>query len=159
LLALRRWTILASSNNMADFSARLLLFRVADVVAAVEATAVREILSIQTATRIPGAPPAVQGLINVRGDLVTVLRGAQLLGREGSDGAGTALVLLRWGGTSVGVVVDAVVDLVAVADVQVTAREDLPGIDPAIVRAVGIQGGRSFLMLDLDALFRPLLVA
>jgi purine-binding chemotaxis protein CheW len=144
---------------MADFSARLLLFRVADVVAAVEATAVREILSTQAATRIPGAPAAVRGLINVRGELVTVVRGAQVLGRAETNEGEASLVLLRWGGTSVAMAVDAVVDLVSATDVQITAREDLPGIDPAIVRAVGVHDGRSFLVLDLDALFRPLLVA
>jgi purine-binding chemotaxis protein CheW len=144
---------------MADFSARLLLVRVADVVAALEATAVREILSTQAATRIPGAPAAVQGLINVRGELVTLVRGAQLLGREGVNEAGATLVLLRWGGTSVAMAVDAVVDLVAVGDARLTAREDLPGIDPSIVKAVGVHGDRSFLVLDLDALLRPLLVA
>ena len=149
---------------MADFSARLLLVRSADILAAIEAASVREILSPPPATRIPGAPASVLGLINVRGELVTLIHGRRLLGREGGDAAEGAvaegsLVLLSWGGVGVGVVVDEVVDLVPAGEVDITPREELPGIDPRLVRAVGLHGGRSFLILDLDALFRPLLAA
>jgi purine-binding chemotaxis protein CheW len=143
---------------MDDFSARLLLFRVGDLVAAVEATVVREILPAQAATRIPGAPPAVQGLINVRGELVTLVHGAVLLGRS-LVGMADTLMLLRWGETGVAVAVDEVVDLVSTAEADLTSRDDLIGIDPALVRAVGRHAGRSFIVLDLDALFRPLLAA
>jgi len=142
---------------MDHFSARLLVFRVADLVAAVEATTVREILASQAATRIPGAPAAVEGLINVRGELVTLLRGRVLLGRDAAAGDGATLVLMRWGTVGVAVAVDEVVDLIPAGEAELTTRDDLPGIDPTLVRAVGVYAGRSFLVLDLDALFRPLL--
>ena len=147
---------------MADFSARLLLVRAADVLVAVEAASVREILSTPAATRIPGAPAVVLGLINVRGELVTMLHGRRLLGRTGElgeDGETGPLVLLSWEGLGVAVVVDEVVDLVPAGEVEMTPREELPGIEPQLVRAVGLHGGRSFLVLDLEALFRPLLAA
>jgi purine-binding chemotaxis protein CheW len=147
---------------MADFSARLLLVRAADTLVAIEATAVREILSPPPVTRIPGAPAAVLGVINVRGELVTVVHGRRLLGRDEElqgPGDGTPLVLLAWGGMGVAMAVDEVVDLVPAGDVELTPGEELPGIDPRLVRAVGMHAGRSFLVLDLDALFRPLLAA
>jgi purine-binding chemotaxis protein CheW len=144
---------------MADFSTRLLLFRVADIVAAVEAATVREILSPQAATRIPGAPAAVQGLINVRGELVTLVRGRELLGREGDDGDAGTVILLRWEDRGVAVVVDEVVDLVPAGTLAITPRDELPGVDPALVRAVALHDEHSILLLDLDALFRPLLAA
>jgi purine-binding chemotaxis protein CheW len=149
---------LASFNKMDSFSTRLLVFRVADALAAVEATAVREIIPSQAATRIPGAPAAVQGLINVRGELVTLVRGHMLLGR--ADAAdGETVVLMQWGGMGVAVTVDEVIDLIPTGEAELTTRGDLPGIDPTLVRAVGMHAGRSFLVLDLDALFRPLLTA
>jgi purine-binding chemotaxis protein CheW len=158
LLAPLRWTILASLNKMDDFSARLLVFRVADVLAAVEAETVREIIPSQAATRIPGAPAAVQGLINVRGELVTLVRGHVLLGR-GDAAEGETVVLMRWGGAGVAVTVDEVVDLIPASEAEFTMRDDLPGVDRTLVRAVGLHVGRSFLVLDIDALFRPLLAA
>src|SRR3989475_6563450 len=45
---------------------RLLLFRVGGVVGAAEAERVREIVPWFEPTRIPGAPPVVAGVVNVR---------------------------------------------------------------------------------------------
>ncbi|HYX80953.1 MAG TPA: chemotaxis protein CheW, partial [Gemmatimonadales bacterium] len=56
-------------------SARLLVFRVGTLACAAEVDQVREILPRLPTTRIPGAPPAVAGLVNVRGTLVTVVEG------------------------------------------------------------------------------------
>ena len=143
---------------MAHFAGRLLLFRVADLMCAAEAAAVREILPLQRATRIPGAPAAVLGLINVRGELVSLIDGARLLGRATSGTVG-AVLLMRWGETPVAMTVDEVMDLVPVPETDLAGREQLVGIDPTVVRAVGRDGDRSFLVLDLDALLGPLLLA
>src|SRR5947199_7445520 len=59
---------------------RLLVFRVGNLVCAAEAERVREILPRLATTRIPGAPPVVAGLVNVRGTLVTVVEGWRALG-------------------------------------------------------------------------------
>jgi purine-binding chemotaxis protein CheW len=143
---------------MADFAGRLLLVRVADMVCAAEAGAVREILPWQRATRIPGAPAAVAGLINVRGELVSLIDGARLLGRAAPEAVG-AVVLMRWRDAAVGLTVDEVLDLVPVPEADLAARESLVGLDPAVVRAVGRYGDRTFVVLDLDALLEPLLTA
>src|SRR5256886_12494860 len=60
---------------------RLLLFRVGRLTCAAEAETVREILPRLQPTRIPGAPPVVAGLVNVRGTLVTVVEGWRALGQ------------------------------------------------------------------------------
>src|SRR5437899_10483872 len=61
-------------------SARLLVFRVGTLTCAAEVDQVREILPRLPTTRIPGAPPVVAGLVNVRGTLVTVVEGWRALG-------------------------------------------------------------------------------
>jgi purine-binding chemotaxis protein CheW len=142
---------------MADLSAlRLLLFRIADLVCATEVTTVREILERQPATRIPGAAPAVEGLINVRGELLTLVDGTRLLGRAGSGTIGATL-LIGVGRHTVGMIVDRVLDLITVPREALSAREELPGVDPRLVRAVGRREGEAFLLLDLDALLDPIL--
>ncbi|MGH7608078.1 MAG: chemotaxis protein CheW [Gemmatimonadales bacterium] len=60
---------------------RLLVFRVGSLVCAAEVDQVREILPRLPTTRIPGAPPVVAGLVNVRGRLVTVVEGWRALGQ------------------------------------------------------------------------------
>lgn len=142
---------------MADFRGRrLLVFRVADLMCAADATAVREILPLRPATRIPGAAASVMGLINIRGELVPLVHGPRLVGRETAADEGSMLVL-SVGAQDVGLVVDEVVDLVALTEEDLADRAELPGIDPHLVRAVGQRDGGAFVVLDLDALFGPIL--
>ncbi|HEY2805346.1 MAG TPA: chemotaxis protein CheW, partial [Gemmatimonadales bacterium] len=74
---------------------RLLLFRCGGQVCAVEAGVVREILTATTPTRIPGAPGAVLGLVNVRGTLVPVVDAAAAVGLGSAPGAGTLVLVER----------------------------------------------------------------
>ena len=66
---------------MSEVLARLLVFRVGNLACAAEVDLVREILPRLPTTRIPGAPPVVAGLVNVRGTLVTVVEGWRALGQ------------------------------------------------------------------------------
>ena len=140
---------------------KLLLFRVGGLVCAVDADGVGEILPRQEATRIPGAMPFVAGLVNVRGTLVTVVDGWRALGGEqpAADVVGTTILLRLSGGRLMGLAVDEVVDLVAVAADDLQDRAALPGVDPTLVRAVGRRGGRPFVVLDTAALLAPVLTS
>lgn len=139
-------------------SVRLLLFRCGGQVLALEAGLVREILAASQPTRIPGAPEAVLGLVNVRGTLVPVVDTARaaLLG-EKSDGVAGSLVLVERHGRPVALVVEEVLDLVTVGEDELDPRESLPGVRPDLVQAVGTAGGRPFVQLASDALLEPLL--
>jgi purine-binding chemotaxis protein CheW len=143
---------------------RLLLFRVGRLVCAAEAERVREILPRLAPTRIPGAPPVVAGIVNVRGTLVTVVEGWRALHQPSPEpaadggGSGTTVLLEVDGGKKVlGFTVDEVVDLVSVAGEALERRQALPGIDPTLVRAVGRRAGQLFVVLDTDALLTPIL--
>jgi purine-binding chemotaxis protein CheW len=142
---------------MADFrGGRLLIFRVGDLTCAVEAPAVREILPVPDATRIPGASDAVIGLVNIRGQLITMVDGRAALRREGAK-PHESIILLDVGKTTVGLAVDEVLDLFVVPEDALAPRDDLPGIESEFVRAVGRQGDQSFVLLDTDALFSPIM--
>ena len=163
-------------------SARLLVFRVGTLACAADVDQVREILPRLPTTRIPGAPPVVAGLVNVRGTLVTVVEGWRALGLpppspppspeagpagstiilelgkgedagEGGSGGGAA-------GTSkqlIGFTVDEVMDMLAVGETTLEDRKGLPGVDPTLVRAVGRRNGELFIVLDVAALLGPIL--
>ena len=157
-------------------TARLLVFRVGTLACAAEVDQVREILPRLPTTRIPGAPPVVAGLVNVRGTLVTVVEGWRALGqeppaspssvvpgtapgstiifelgkREGENGTGRRLI---------GFPVDEVVDMLAGGGGDTTLEDGtgLPGVDPTLVRAVGRRHGELFILLDIAALLGPVL--
>jgi purine-binding chemotaxis protein CheW len=142
-----------------------LVFRVGTLVCATAAETVREILPRIAATRIPGAPAVVAGVVNVRGSLVTVVEGWRALGQPApaeeapaDDGpAGTTIVLEFAGGRkTAGFTVDEVIDLLSVGGETLERRQALPGIDPALVWAVGRRSGQLFVVLDTDALLTPI---
>ena len=147
---------------------RLLVFRVGSLACAAEVDQVREILPRLPTTRIPGAPPVVAGLVNVRGTLVTVVEGWRALGQaapagptgEASDGGPPGTTILLEVGPArrlVGFVVDEVIDMLAVGAESLEGRETLAGVDPTLVRAVGRRGDQAVVVLDVAALLGPIL--
>ena len=166
-------------------SARLLVFRVGALACAAEVDQVREILPRLPTTRIPGAPPVVAGLVNVRGTLVTVVEGWRALGQSAppvspapapqaasptdSSAAvsGSTIILeVRGDGDNgarklIGFTVDEVLDMLAAGDHALEDRRGLPGVDPTLVRAVGRRnrgdGKDLFIVLDVAALLGPIL--
>jgi purine-binding chemotaxis protein CheW len=158
-------------------SARLLVFRVGTLACAVDVDQVREILPRLPTTRIPGAPPVVAGLVNVRGTLVTVVEGWRALGlpplspSPSPDEAvtGSTLILEMGKGEEtgnggggearklIGFTVDEVMDMLASAETTLEDRKGLPGVDPTLVRAVGRRNGELFIVLDVAALLGPIL--
>src|SRR5438128_659953 len=152
-------SILASSHPMTDgslVSARLLVFRVGTLACAAEVDQVREILPRLPTTRIPGAPPVVAGLVNVRGTLVTVVEGWRALGLpplsptpspdEGATGSTLILEMGKGddagngegaGGAGrklIGFTVDEVLDMLTSGTGETTLedRKGLPGVDPTL---------------------------
>ena len=77
----------------------LLLFRVVDEQYAVEVSAVREIFQEYRVTPIPCVPDFVLGVINIRGEILSVCDAARLMhlgsNRPDSDGARPAIVIER----------------------------------------------------------------
>lgn len=134
---------------------RVLIFRVGRLVCGLPAAAAREILPPQTATRIPGAPDAVVGLVNVRGALLTLFDGHRLLGQEPDATADGAILVVDHGGRRAGLAVSEVSDLLLVAPDAIEPRDALPGVDPRWVQAVGHRDGRHFVLLDLPAILAP----
>ena len=163
-------------------SARLLVFRVGTLACAADVDQVREILPRLPTTRIPGAPPVVAGLVNVRGTLVTVVEGWRALGlpplsptsspEAGVIGSTIILELGKGEDTGngergarklIGFTVDEVVDMLTggggIGETTLEDRSGLPGVDPTLVRAVGRRNGELFIVLDVAALLDPILTS
>jgi len=162
---------------------RLLVFRVGTLACAAEVDQVREILPRLPTTRIPGAPPVVAGLVNVRGTLVTVVEGWRALGLpplsptpSPEAGATGSTIILELGKAEdagngghaggggggrklIGFTVDEVMDMLAVGETTLEDRKGLPGVDPTLVRAVGRRNGELFIVLDVAALLGPILTS
>jgi purine-binding chemotaxis protein CheW len=158
LLGQTRSAIFVSSIEMANSSAlHAVIFRIGEVVCAAPAGIVREILPRLPATRIPGVPDSVEGLVNVRGTLLTVLDGHLLLQQERRSSDEGAIVVLEVKGKAYGLGVGQVLDFLEVPATAVVERRELPGVDPRLVKAVGLESDRHFILLDVEAVFAPII--
>jgi purine-binding chemotaxis protein CheW len=133
------------------------VFRIGALICAAPAGIVREILPRLPATRIPGVAEAIEGLVNVRGTLLTVLDGHVLLQQARREEDEGAIVVLEVAGKRYGLGVGQVLDFLEVPERSIAPRADLPGVDPRLVRAVGLQGDQHFILLDVAALFAPII--
>jgi purine-binding chemotaxis protein CheW len=136
-------------------STRHCTFRVGDHRLAVEADAVAEVLSARPATRVPLAPPAVIGLVHLRGRIVPILDPAVRLGLPVpvDRAAATHLVLRLTEHEWCGLAVDEVLDVV---DVPPTAFEQ-PTSSDADTPVTGVFTAPDGLVhvLDLRRMFHP----
>ena len=148
---------MASSETLPDAHAttRTLLFRVAGKVYGCEIDAEREIIPYRRATRLPGAPTFVQGLINLRGTIVTVLDlGARLDAarppvRDGS------IILATHGNRVVGIAVDEVMDVQGIAEEHVEAHG---GARDALIRGLGHLENDVVVLIDIHTLVTQVLL-
>ena len=134
---------------------RTLLFRAGERTYGCGIDAVREIVPQRRATRLPGAPPSIQGLINLRGTIVTVVDLALWLGAERPAASDGSIVLVDHGSRVAGVAVDEVLDvqMVAPEDVAGTVGGDREGA----VRGMGRLGDTVVILLDVTSLVRQAL--
>lgn len=114
----------------------------------------QEILPLRPAARLPGAPPYVRGLINVRGTIVTLLDvGARLEPGRAPVETGSIL-LIRYRDRLVGLAVEEVVD---VRELEIDMSGAAGGA--AITRGVATADGATVVVLDVEALIRQVLLS
>ena len=139
-------------------AARTLLFRVAGDVYGCDIDTVREIIPYRRATRLPGAPPYVQGLINLRGTIVTVLDLGTRLDptRPPMRDGGGSIILAEHGARVVGVAVDEVMDVQAIAEEQVEAANG--NAAGGLVRGLGHLEDGVVVLIDIHMLVTQVLL-
>jgi purine-binding chemotaxis protein CheW len=132
-----------------------LLFRAGRTVFGADGVDVRELIPLGDVTRLPGAPPFVRGLINVRGTIVTILDLGVRLDPSATPISEGSILLVRHRDRLVGVVVDEVAD-VRQLEVDVSGASQAAG---DLVRGVATLDGAPVVVLDLGALIRQVLLS
>lgn len=135
---------------------RLLAFSVGGRRFAVPLTSVREIVPVGAVTRLPGAPRAVLGIANVRGQVLTVVDLGVRLSGAAVDRDEGAILLVESGGRTVGAVVQALHD-VLVPEGGIAAPAASGEADALVAGVVSTSDGVA-VVLDVPALVRETLV-
>ena len=115
---------------------------------------VREINRMLPVTRVPEAPPAVRGIINLRGTILPLIDLRERFGRDASGkGPDLRILVSESGGRSLGFIVDRVTE-VQLIDPEVIgpARTILAGLDADLVTGVARFEDRLVTLLDAEKL-------
>jgi purine-binding chemotaxis protein CheW len=116
----------------------VIAFQLAGATYALESAYIREVLSLRDVTPMPGTPPFVVGVINVRGQIQTVIDLKQFLDLPTRAlNEEQQVILLRASGMEVGVLADSVEGARRVAQAAIqTSLPALLGVTGQYVRGV-----------------------
>jgi purine-binding chemotaxis protein CheW len=125
----------------------IVAFHVGDWLVGIDIQQIQEIRRHFDLTPVPLAPAHVRGVVNVQGEILTVVDLRTVLGAgETALGRSTSNLIVRSGGESIGVLAE------RVADVVRTSRQDLDEV-PANLRGAHRRFFRGVYRLEDEVLF------
>lgn len=127
-------------------------FRVANQEFCIDIMAVREIRGWSSATTVPHAPSFVRGVINLRGVVLPIVDLAERLGFPPSEPtARHVIIVVRVGRQSIGLVVDAVSDIIAASPENIQPTPDIASeMARGFVRGLLVLDERMISLLVLE---------
>jgi purine-binding chemotaxis protein CheW len=139
-------------SELVQGSGQFSTFFVADLFFGVDVLNVQEVLRFQQMTPVPQAPGVIEGLINLRGQIVTAIDMRRRLGLPPRDGVKSPMnIVVRTTDGAVSLLVDEIGD---VLDMDAATYERPPeNLEPAareLIRGVYKLKGRLLLVLDAE---------
>jgi purine-binding chemotaxis protein CheW len=131
-----------------------LSFRLGEEEYAIDILKVQEIRGYDSVTRIAGAPEFIKGVTNLRGVIVPIvdLRLKFGLGQAVYD-AFTVVIILNLGSRVVGVVVDAVCDVLTLGPESLRPAPEIVSVmKTEHLRGLGVLEDRMLILLDIEKL-------
>lgn len=133
---------------------QLVTFKIADEEFGVDILKVQEIIRMMPITKVPNAPPFVEGVINLRGKVIPVIDMRKRFGMPSSThDSQTRIKVMDLQGQVVGFVVDAVSEVLRIKESTVEPPPPVvAGVGSEYMRGVGKLQDRLLILLDLDKL-------
>lgn len=111
-----------------------------------------EIIAYQNCTTIPNVPSFIKGVLNLRGIVVPVIDMRERFGMETADyNQFTVIMILDVSGRIMGLVVDAVSDVITLNKEDIKPRPHFSsGISTQFIHGMGIRDNKFIILLDVD---------
>lgn len=149
---------LNAEKRSADMNGQYLTFIMAGEEYGVDILCVQEIRGWESATPLPNAPSHIKGVINLRGTIVPIIDLRQCFGLAAIEyTAVTVVIVLKVksadGSRIMGMVVDAVSDVYALAQADMRAAPDLgKAVNTDFIKGLVTVNDRMVILLDIDKL-------
>jgi len=143
---------MTTGTNTAQGEEQLVVFDLAAEAYGVDIGAVREIIRMQDITKVPGAPEIVEGIINLHGNVIPVVdlrkRFRLEVTKRDKD---NRIVVVDIGGQDIGVVVDAVNEVLRIASDSVEPPSSvITTAESVYLLGIVKLEGRLVILLDLE---------
>lgn len=141
-----------SSTPNASVAGKYLTFQVADEEYGIEINAVREIIGSLPITPVPGSPPEMMGVLNLRGKVIPVISMRTRFGRPPGEPHSQNVILVVDGRSGpIGLFTDRVLEVAKFteADTEPPPSYGL-SVDTTMVAAIGKSQGKIRILLDIQ---------
>ena len=142
-MAVERFTMVTTED------VQIVNFTVGNVDYGVPVEQVREVRDVQAVTPIPGAPSYVEGVTNLRGQIITVMDLRRRLDLQKIEGGGEKIIVVELGKVAVGVVVDTVTEVTTIPGADIERHMQVTKKLEGYLVGVGKQGEKLIVILDL----------
>ena len=144
----------AATDTLGDVDIRYVTFRLADETYGIQVMQVQEVLRVTEIAPVPGAPSYVLGIINLRGNVVTVIDTRSRFGlmqKENDDS--TRIVIIEAEKQVIGILVDSVAEVVDLKTAQIESAPNVGNDESSrYIQGVATRDGELLILVDLDRL-------
>jgi len=140
--------------NVDEPQRSLVLFKLAEKKFAFYGSQIKEILAERPISWVPGCPASLEGVINYRGRVESVININHLLDTPSQETGKRTILIGRGKKMQSGILVDKLVDVLDVAESQIhPAADNLSASMQKVVVGIVPVGSDYFALLDLDLVF------
>jgi len=145
---------IAGNKAAEDPVLQWVIFRLENETYGINVMQVQEILRYTEIAPVPGAPPYVLGIINLRGNVVTVIDTRQRFGLPTSDTTDqTRIVIIEAENQVVGILVDAVAEVVYLRQSEIETTPNVGNEESAkFIQGVCHKNDELLILVDLEKL-------
>jgi purine-binding chemotaxis protein CheW len=133
---------------------QLVTFKLGKEEFGVDIMKVQEIIKIPPVTFVPRAPRFIEGVINLRGNVIPVISLKERFKMETSGSTNDArIIVIQVNGRTMGVMVDQVTEVIRIPEDAIEPPPPVAvGIDSGYLRGVGKIEDRLIVLLELDTI-------
>lgn len=141
-----------SSDQAEDSILQYVTFRLDDETYGINVMQIQEVLRYSEIAPVPGAPHYVLGIINLRGNVVTVIDTRTRFGLAQSDVSDqTRIVVLELEGQVVGVLVDSVAEVVYLKESEIETAPNVGNDESArFIQGVCNKNGELIILVEFE---------
>jgi len=136
---------------------RWVTFRLAEEMYGINVMQVQEVLRMTEIAPVPGAPSSVVGIINLRGNVVTVLDTRELFSLMSEEVTEqTRIMIVECNKIIVGLLVDSVAEVVNLQNTDIDSAPNIGNEESSkYIQGVYSKHGEILILIDLNRLLSP----